>query len=89
MVKSYQIDFRKIIYDFLNQNRGKKFTIRSMYFALKESRTDITFSYGTILKWTDYLIASRQIECENYKVVKFVWLNENKDDKNGSTKTQN
>jgi hypothetical protein len=55
----------------------------------RSSRTDITFSYGTILKWTDYLIASRQIECENYKVVKFVWLNENKDDKNGSTKTQN
>lgn len=74
MVKSYQVDFRKIVYEFLNQNRGKRYTIRGMYFVLKDLRTDISFSYGTILKWTDYLIASGKIMSEDYKTVKFVWL---------------
>lgn len=77
MVKKWQVDFRKMVYDFLQENAGKKFTINKMYKILKEQRTDITFSYGTILLWTNWLIASKKINCEDLKMVKFVWVDKN------------
>lgn len=77
MVKKWQVDFRKIIYDFLQSNAGKRYTINGLYKQLKRQRTDITFSYSTILLWTNWLIASKKIKCEDLKMVKFVWVDNN------------
>lgn len=62
---------RKIILNFLKKYKDNKYTVTSLFRALKEEYPDLGLSHYKVAIMTEHLIASNQIECLDfgYKVV--------------------
>ena len=65
-------EIKEKIYEFLKENRGKRFN-------LKEISKKTKISYPSVLKWLEVLIIEQdrepQVNIEDYGNVKLVWIN--------------
>lgn len=78
-------EIKEKILNFLMEHKGIKYTARDLRKALSKSegitykmeyKTANIFSYPTILKWCDILVAEGKIKCNNYGCKKEIWYEE-------------
>ena len=65
-------EIKEKIYDFLKENRGKRYNLRELTDELK------ICSHATIIKWVTVLLAEQdrefRLSMEDYGNVKLVWI---------------
>lgn len=65
-----RLAMKEVIYNFLKQNKGKRFTCTELSKQLR-------ISYATILKWVEVLSAEKKIRIADYGNLKQVWVDNN------------
>lgn len=64
-----QIPLKELIYKFLVENKGKRF-------SCTELSQKLNISYATVLKWVEVLSAENKIKIADYGNLKQVWIDE-------------
>jgi len=64
-----QVPLKEVIYNFLLENKGKRF-------SCTELSEKLGISYVTVLKWVEVLSAENRIRMADYGNLKQVWVDE-------------
>jgi len=63
---------KELIYNFLKENKGKRY-------SCVELSKELKISYATILKWVEVLSAENKIRIADYGNLKQVWIDGNEE----------